>query len=359
MPRKTFSILNADGSCDENFQEIIPNSDLIKFLQVMIFNRVFDSRMLILQRQGRLGFYMTSFGEEAVTIGSAYVLKKTDPIFLTYRELGAILWRGVPKTRLLNQLIGNNQDFCKGRQMPVHYGFKDFYFPSISSPVGTQLPHACGYAFASKFKKTGDVSLTFLGEGTTSGQDFHVALNFAAVLHVPVVYVIRNNGYAISTPESKQFAAGNLANRAIGYGMPGIQIDGNDALIVIKTIGEAVENARQGLGPTLIEALTYRTGSHSSSDDPSLYRPPEESEEWKKVDAFERLSKHAQWRGIWSKEMTKEEDKKAQEEITGLIKETEKFPPPKVETVFDDVLETMPEALAEQKENYLKLIRNQ
>ncbi len=346
-------ILNEDGSCSKEYLDLIPDEDLVRILKTMILNRVFETRMMTLQRQGRLGFMLMSTGEEAITIGSSYCLKQDDPLFLSYRELGSLLWRGVPPEDIMNQLLGNVRDHNKGRQMPVHYCYREYHIPSVSAPVGTQLPHACGYAYASKYLKTGQVSLAFLGEGAASANDFHSAMNFASVFQAPVVYVIRNNGYAISTPESVQTAAESLAIRAEGYGMPGIQIDGTDILLVVKTIREAVHRAREGRGPTLIEALTYRIGAHSSSDDPSRYRPQKEVDQWKAFDDIERTIRHSTWRGIWSHSMTKETQAKAEEQVTRCIKECETYPPPPLDSLFEDVYEKIPNHLHEQKKMYL------
>ena len=279
MAELPFAILNEDGSCPEEYRELIDDDDLLRVLETFTLNRVIDRRFMTLQRQGRLSFYM--------------------------------LWRQIPLPLLLNQMIGNSQDLCKGRQMPVHYCYADFGVPSVSSPVGTQLPQACGFAYAARIQKTEQVALAFLGEGTASQGDFHTAVNFAGVFNAPAVFVIRNNGYAISTPESIQTAATNLASRGEGYGVPGFQVDGNDFLAVINMVGEAVERARRGDGPTLIEALTYRMGAHSTADDPSAYRSDEETERWERLDPQARLQRHARWRGIWNEELETENESEA------------------------------------------------
>jgi len=354
---QALSILNDDGSCPEEYLDLVSDEDLARILRLMIFNRALDRRTTMLQRQGRIGFAMTSFGEEAVTIGAPACLEPTDPIFLQYRELGALLWRGVDLRLILNQLFGNSGDTSKGRQMPVHYCFADWHIPSVSSPVGTQLPHACGYAYAAKFRGTGQVALAFLGEGTASQGDFHTALNFSGVFRVPAVFVIRNNGYAISTPETRQTAASSLAARAVGYGIPGVRIDGNDLLAVVHVVKRAVEWAREGNGPTLIEALTYRLGAHSSADDPSVYRSEDETRSWLEVDALRRLKLHALWRGVWKEDIEEELRKQADEEIQRTLSESEKLPPPPVESLFDDVYETLPWHLQEAKQDYLQFLR--
>ncbi|MEE9279947.1 MAG: thiamine pyrophosphate-dependent enzyme [Myxococcota bacterium] len=349
-----FAILNEDGSCPEDYRGLIDDAGLLEVLDVLALNRVIDRRFLMLQRQGRLGFYMASTGEEATTIGAAYCLRDEDPVFLSYRELGSLLWRRIPLPLLLNQLIGNSQDLCMGRQMPIHFCFREWNIPSVSSPVGTQLPHACGYAYAARIKNTGQVALAFLGEGTASGGDFHTAVNFSGVFNVPAVYIIRNNGYAISTPESVQTAAHSLAARGEGYGVPGIQIDGNDFLAVIHAVGRAVARARAGEGPTLIEAQTYRMGAHSTADDPSVYRSEDEAERWQQLDPELRLQRHACWRGIWDEDRGAATRAKWEERISALIKECEPWPPPPLETLFDDVLASLTPQLEQQREAYLR-----
>jgi len=352
MPEIMAPIIQKNGACAKEHLPLIPEKDLIKLTKLIIFNRIFEEKMMTLQRQGRLGFAITSIGEEAITLGAAYALHPNDPIFLTYRELGALLWRNVPLESIVNQLMGNEHDFNKGRQMPVHYCFREQNFPSVSSPVGTQLTHACGYAHAAKFKKTGQVALGFLGEGTASGNDFHSALNFAGVFNVPAIFLIRNNHYAISTPENLQ-TAGDLISRGKGYGVYSVQIDGNDLLCVVKAVREAAERARNGEGPTLIEAKTYRLGAHSSSDDPSLYVPEKEKKEHEAEGDLKRLIKHMKWRKLWTDKIQKDTEAKADQDISKLIEKCEKWPRPRIETMFEDVYETMPNHLREQQTDYL------
>ena len=359
MTEELSSILNQDGSCAEEFLDLVTDEDLTVILRTITLNRVMDRRLMTLQRQGRLGFYMTSTGEEALIIGSAYALQENDPIFLTYREMGVLLWRRVPLDAIMNQLLGNAQDITKGRQMPIHYCFREYHIPSVSSPVGTQLPHACGFGYAARMLGSNQVSLAFLGEGTASEGDFHTAMNFSGVLASQTIFMLRNNGYAISTPESVQTRAKSLAIRAQGYGIRGVRIDGNDLLMVVKAVKEAAKRARRGGGPTLIEALTYRIGAHSSSDDPSRYRPDEEMHEWEKVDSLARLRLHAKWRGIWTDDMEEEAKADAEKSVTKMISDSQGHPPPPVESLFDDVYEHMPETLLEQKEEYLKFVNGQ
>lgn len=353
---RPFAIINEDGSCSSEYLSLISEEELRYLIEVVLYNRVFDQRMILLQRQGRLGFYLTSTGEESTIVGSAFCLRINDPIFLSYRELGSLLIRGVPKEQILDQLFGNEDDLSKGRQMPVHYAFKEFNIPSISSPVATQLPHACGFAYAAKHKKTGQIALAYTGEGSISEGDFHMALNFSGAFKVPAVYLIRNNGYAISTPESVQTAAETLASRGVGYGVPGVQVDGNDLLAVIKIVREAVDRARNGLGPTLIEALTYRLGAHSTSDDPSGYRTKEEEALWAKQDNLVRLQKHGIWRGVWSEEIANEKIKVYESEISELIKVAESKPMPPLDSLFEGVYQNISPLLQKQKDEYIDFL---
>jgi 2-oxoisovalerate dehydrogenase E1 component alpha subunit len=351
------SLLNEDGSCAPEHARLISDDELAAVLDGLVLNRILDRRLLMLQRQGRLGFWMTSRGEEATIFGVAMALELADPIFLSYRELGCLLWRRVPLPLIFNQLIGNSQDLSLGRQMPVHYCYREWSIPSVSAPVGTQLPHATGFGYAARLRKTGQVAVAFCGEGTTSQGDFHTALNFAGVFQTPSIFVIRNNGYAISTPESVQTAAKSLAARGEGYGVPGFQIDGNDLLAVVHTMREAVARARAGEGPTLIEAMTYRVGAHSTADDPSAYRTEAETKEWERLDPFERLKRHARWRGAWDD--AREEAARAAWEarVTETLAQCERHPPPAVESMFEDVLAVPGAQLTEQRDEYLAWYR--
>lgn len=356
---EVMGLMREDGSIDEDHLSLIPGEDLLRLLKLMIYNRIFDERMLLLQRQGRLGFYLTSTGEEAATFGAAYPLCVDDPIFISYRELGSLFWRGVPPEMILNQLIGNDKDPSKGRQLPVHYAYKEYHIPSVSSPVGTQIPHACGAAYAYQLRGTGQVTLAFFGEGTASTGEFHAGLNFSGTLKAPVVFILRNNGYSISTPEAYQSKASNLAKRAEGYGIHGEQIDGNDIFAVVKSVREAAERARNGEGPSLIEMQTYRLGAHSSSDEPSKYRSSQEEEDWKHFDGLTRLQRHVNWRGLWDDEQRQQHEQEVDASISKLIKAAAPWPPPPVPSLFDDVYEAMPKHLEQQKDNYLSFLRHQ
>ena len=326
----------------------ISDDDLVRVFETLLCVRVIDDRMMRLQRQGRLGFYMKSIGEEATHL-AVYALRDDDWVFPSYREQGAWFWRGYTIEDYINQLYGNEKDPVRGRQMPVHHSASWCNMVSISSPVGTQIPQAVGTAQAMKGQGTDSVALTYFGEGTSSTGEFHVAMNFAGVSRAPVVFLLRNHGWAISVPREKQTAAKTFASKAVGYGMPGIRVDGNDVLAVIQATREAVERARAGEGPTLIEALTYRVQGHSSSDDPSAYRDPAEPSEWEPRDPVNRYRAYLKNRGVWSEELESEITSRFNERITRAIKASGDLGPPPVETMFDDVYEDLPWHLDEQK----------
>jgi pyruvate dehydrogenase E1 component alpha subunit len=326
----------------------LADDTLVKIFDSMMLVRIMDDRMMRLQRQGRLGFYMKAIGEEASHFAVA-ALRPSDWVFPSYREQGAWFWRGYSVEQFINQLFGNAEDTIKGRQMPVHHSASWLNLVSISSPVGTQIPQAVGAAYAAKMLGKDDVSMVFFGEGTSSTGEFHVGMNFAGVWKAPCVFVCRNNGWAISVPLEKQTAAKTFASKAVGYGMPGVRVDGNDVLAVIQVATEAIERARAGDGPTLIEALTYRVHGHSSSDDPSVYRDPTEPELWERKDPLARLRSYLKSRGLWSEALETETAERHNQAITDALAGADQLPAPAVETLFDDVYEAPPWNLAEQR----------
>jgi pyruvate dehydrogenase E1 component alpha subunit len=327
---------------------VIPDATLQRIFDSMLLVRIMDDRMMRLQRQGRLGFYMKAIGEEASHFAVA-ALRDTDWIFPSYREQGAWFWRGYTIQQFIDQLFGNVDDPIKGRQMPVHHSANWLHLVSISSPVGTQIPQAVGAAYAAKVMGKDDVAMVYFGEGTSSTGEFHVGMNFAGVWKAPCIFMCRNNGWAISVPKEKQTAAKTFASKAVGYGMPGIRVDGNDLLAVWQVATEAIERARAGDGPTLIEALTYRVQGHSSSDDPSVYRDPKEPEVWEKKDPINRLRTYLRARSLWSEAWEKELSERYNQEITDALAAADHKPAPAVETMFDDVYEQLPWNLREQR----------
>ena len=330
----------------------VPNlspADLQKLYRTMLLVRLLDERMLRLQRQGRLGFYMTSMGEEATHL-AVHALRPSDWIFPSYREPGAAFLRGYSLSEFMCQLYGNAADPAKGRQMPVHHTARRINFVSISSPVGTQIPQAVGMAMAARISGKDDCALVYFGEGTSSTGDFHVGMNFAAVFKAPVIFFCRNNGWAISTSRERQTASRTFAQKAIAYGMPGVRVDGNDLLAILQCMEEAVARARAGEGPTLIEALTYRLGAHSSSDDPSAYRDPNEPKNREAKDPLLRLRRYLARRKLWDEESDARMRSEIDAEITRANEEAQAKPPPSLESMFDDVYEEIPWHLREQRE---------
>ena len=311
--------------------------------------RLLDQRMLTLQRQGRIGFYGTATGEEAAVIGSAFALQKNDWIFPALRQGGAALMRGYPLVQYISQCMGNSLDNTKGRQMPSHYCYRPANFVSWSSCIATQIPHAVGAAWAMKLKGDKNVAVAYMGDGATSEGDFHVAMNFAGVFQLPVVFFCQNNQWSISVNIKQQTASESISVKAIAYGFQGQTIDGNDALAVYEAMSAAVENARNGKGPFLLEAITYRMGAHSSSDDPRMYRSDEEVEMWRKRDPVERLRKHLEEKGIWNDADQKELEEELNREILDAVAQAENAPPPARETLFDDVFATVLPHLEEEK----------
>lgn len=333
----------------------ISDDDLRRLFRHMVRMRVLDQRMLSLQRQGRIGFYGTATGQEAAVTGSAYALRDTDWVFPALRESGVSLWRGTTVKELLCQLIGNSGDVLMGRQMPCHFSDRRVRSVAWSSVIGTQLVHAMGAAWAAKLKGDDTVCVGYMGDGASSSADFHAAANFAGVFRAPVVFFCQNNQWAISVPLSRQTASDGIAVKAAAYGFPGVRVDGNDLFAVVHAMREAVDRARRGEGPTLIEALTFRMGGHSSSDDPTRYRDAGLVEEWQRRDPLIRLRAHLAERGLlagsdeaaWTEEM--------QEEISVAVREAEALPPPALETLFTDVYRDMPPHLEEQMRHALAM----
>ncbi len=328
--------------------KLLEKPDLLRLYQEMLRLRLLDQRMLTLQRQGRVAFYGTATGEEAAVLGSAFALQKDDWIFPALRQGGAALLRGYPLVEYISQCMGNRRDGTKGRQMPSHYCYRPANFVSWSSCIATQIPHAVGAAWAMKIRGDGNIAIGYMGDGATSEGDFHVAMNFAGVFKVPVVLFCQNNQWSISVNIKQQTASDTIAIKAIAYGFEGIVVDGNDVLAVYSATRDAAEKARSGGGPTLIEAITYRMGAHSSSDDPRLYRDDAEVEEWRRKDPVLRFRIYLEQQGIWDdlKQQTLEEQ--LNQEILNAVAEAETYGPPPLETLFEDVYSELLPHLKEQ-----------
>jgi len=327
----------------------LPPDEHRRIFRTMLLIRILDERMLRLQRQGRLGFYLTSTGEEATHIGAAAALRPGDWFYSAYREIGAALYRGYPLRTFMCQLFGNAEDPVKGRQMPVHHSVRSLNFVSVSSPVATQIPHAVGTAWAAKIQRKDDVAIAFFGEGGTSTPIFHTSAVFAGVLKVPAILVCRNNGWAISVPRSVQTAAATFAQKSVAYGLPGVLVDGNDVLAMIHVVGEAAARGRRGEGATLIEARTYRRGAHSSSDDPSVYRDPAEPQDWEGRDPIDRYRRYLTAKGVLTAEVEAAWKNEIVEQIGDALRYAESVPArPPLRTMFEDVYAEVPWQLEEQ-----------
>jgi pyruvate dehydrogenase E1 component alpha subunit len=306
----------------------LSESTLRTIFDTMLLVRVMDERMSELQRDGRLHFYMKSSGEEATHL-AAGPLRASDWIFPSHRDQGAWFWRGYTIQQYIDQLFGTADDPAKGRQMPVHHSARWLNLVSISSPVGTQIPQAVGAAYGAKVLGKDDVSLVFFGEGASSTGEFHVGLNFAGVWKAPCVFLCRNNGWAISVPRERQTASRTFAQKALAYGIPGVRVDGNDVLAIWQTTSDAVERARRGGGPTLIEAITER-------------RDPD-------GDPIRRLRNHLRNRKLWTESAEQATVDRYNAEITAALAATERKSAPETATVFDDVYAELPWNLREQR----------
>ncbi|HEY5961619.1 MAG TPA: pyruvate dehydrogenase (acetyl-transferring) E1 component subunit alpha [Polyangiaceae bacterium] len=346
-------VLMDDGSLDEQHDPRLSKEEQLHLYRYMVETRQLDERFIQLQRQGRIGFHVGSLGEEAAIIGSASALRPDDWIFPCYREFGAALMRGFPLQKLVDNVFGNQNDTVKGRQMPHHYTCRAVGLASVSSPVGTQMTHAIGYAWAAKLDQRDTVTIAYFGDGATSSSDFHSAMNFAGVFRIPCVFLCRNNGWAISTPTERQSASRTYAEKAQAYGIPGIRVDGNDVLAVVAVTRRAVARAAAGLGPTLIEAVTYRMGGHTTSDDPNRYRGTEDMEPWRQLDPLQRFKEHLMAQGNWDEacqlDLVSDIDRRFREAVTNA----ESANPPPLESMFDDVYEKLPWHLIEQRAELL------
>jgi 2-oxoisovalerate dehydrogenase E1 component alpha subunit len=342
-------VLREDGTLDPATDPGLSRDEVIALYRAMVRVRILDKRLETLQRQGRIGFHIGSLGEEATILGSAAALRRNDWIFPCYREFGAALWRGMSLQRYVDNMFGNANDPAKGRQMPDHYCSREAKFGSVSSPIGTQITQAVGFAWAAKLKKDDLVALTYFGEGATSSNEFHNGLNFAGVFKVPVVMLCRNNGWAISVPSERQTASAGFAAKGVAYGVPGVRCDGNDIFAVIKATRDAVERAARGEGPTLVECMTYRLSGHSTSDDPKAYRPEDGVEPWRKRDPLARLRKHLDVLGAWSDAQQKALEAELENELRDVVAEAEKTPAPSLDSMFEDVYAELPWHLVEQR----------
>ncbi|XP_022768045.1 2-oxoisovalerate dehydrogenase subunit alpha 1, mitochondrial-like [Durio zibethinus] len=329
----------------------------VKMYSDMVTLQIMDNIFYEAQRQGRISFYLTSTGEEAISIASAAALTEQDIILPQYREPGVLLWRGFTLQEFANQCFGNNADYGKGRQMPIHYGSKKHNFITISSPIATQLPQAAGIAYSLKMDNKKACVVSYIGDGGTSEGDFHAGLNFAAVMEAPVIFFCRNNGWAISTNISEQFRSDGIVVKGRAYGIRSIRVDGNDALAIYSAVSAAREMAINEQRAILIEALTYRVGHHSTSDDSTKYRELDEIDYWKMArNPVNRFRKWVQNNGWWSEQQETEVRNSIRKQLLQAIQVAEKTEKPPLTELFSDVYDHPTSNLQEQEKQLRETI---
>lgn len=353
-----YRVLDDDGQLMKHTNHVQIGKEMaVRMYSEMVTLQTMDNIFYEVQRQGRISFYLTSMGEEAVNIASAAALSSHDIIFPQYREPGVLLWRGFTLQQFAHQCFGNTNDFGKGRQMPIHYGSNKHNYFTISSPIATQLPQAVGAAYSLKMDGKSACAVTYCGDGGTSEGDFHAGMNFAAVMDAPVVFICRNNGWAISTPVEEQFRSDGIVVKGQAYGIWSIRVDGNDALAVYSAVHTAREIAIKEQRPVLIEALTYRVGHHSTSDDSTKYRPIDEIEYWKmERDPVSRFKRWVERNGWWSDKDELELRSSVRKQTMHAIQVAEKAQKPPLEDMFNDVYDQLSSNLEEQERILRKTI---
>jgi 2-oxoisovalerate dehydrogenase E1 component alpha subunit len=358
--RLAFSIirvLNRSGEAVGHWAGLLSDEELLEGLRHMMTLRAFDSRMQTAQRQGKTSFYMQHMGEEAVSCAFRKALSPGDMNFPTYRQAGLLIAGGYPLVDMMCQIYSNERDPLKGRQLPVLYSAREHGFFSVSGNLATQYIQAVGWAMASAIKNDTRIAAAWIGDGSTAESDFHAALVFASTYKAPVVLNIVNNQWAISTFQGiARGGSGTFAARGLGFGIPALRVDGNDYLAVYAVAKWAIERARRNLGPTLIEYVTYRVGAHSTSDDPSAYRPKTESDVWPLGDPVIRLKNHLIVRGAWSEARHKQTEAEILDAVITAQKEAERYGTlhaggkPSAKDMFEGVFEEMPPHLQRQRQ---------
>jgi len=332
-------ILNEKGIIDKKLDPKLSKKDVLALYKTMVLTRKFDDKAIKLQRQGRMGTYGPLLGQEASQIGPAFALKKEDWLFPTYREMGCYIARGNALKNLYLYWMG----FEDG--MKIQEDINDF---TLCITIGSQAVHAVGAAMAASIQKKKQAVLVYFGDGGSSEGEVHEAMNFAGVFKAPVVFICCNNQWAISLPRKKQTAAETLAQRAIGYGFEGIQVDGNDVLAMYAVTKKALDKARAGKGPTLIEAYTYRMEMHTTADDPTRYRSKKEVAFWKLRDPVDRMRKYLEKKKLWNKKQEEQLTKEVEAQVIKAVEEAEKYPAPKAEEMFKYVYKDIPVELQQQ-----------
>ena len=333
-------VMDPSGAVDKELMPELGPDDIRRLYEHMVLTRQFDERMFKMQRQGRLGTFARVAGQEGAHVGAAFALQSEDWLVPAFREMGALILRGLPLTQLLQNWSGDE----RGQAFP-----KEMRTLPISVPVGTHMLHAVGIAWAMKQRGEKAAVLTFFGEGATSEGDFSEAMNMAAVFRVPVVFFCQNNHYAISLPVTKQTASPTVAQKALGFGMFGVQVDGNDVFAVYRVTHEALNRAREAGEPTLIEADTYRVMDHTTSDDARRYRSDDEVEQWRQRDPIERLARYMSANGLLDEAGAAAVYTEADRKVAEAVAAFEALPPPGPEEIFKHVFAEMTPQLAEQQ----------
>lgn len=337
------SILDDQGNFDSGLgKDLIPDADLLRLYEHMVLCREFDLIGFKLQRSGRMGTFPQNWGQEATSTGAAYCMQPKDWLVTCYRENAGMFLRGLPMEYILWHWMGDE----RGNRIP-----EPLRITPIAIPIGTQMLHAVGLAWAGKLRQEGNVSVTFFGDGATSEGDFHEAMNFATILRVPTIFFCQNNGWAISTPTLRNAGAPTIAQRGLAYGAHCVQCDGNDLFAVVKVMKDAVARARNDNQVTFIEGITYRMGDHTTADDARRYRDQAELESWTKRDPLARLRKYMEARKLWDAGKESHLQARAKEEITAVVKRAEEIPPPSKDDFFNYMYAQIPADLRNQRDS--------
>jgi len=336
------SILDEHGNFDESLgKDLIPDEDLIKLYGHMVICRLLDEVAFKLQRSGRMGTYPQNMGQEAPSLGASYALEQTDWMVTCYRENCGLFWRGLPMEKILQHWMGDE----RGNDIP-----RELHATPIAVPIGTQMLHATGLAWAAKYREEKRVACTFFGDGATSEGDFHEAMNFAANLDIPVIFFCQNNQWAISVPGRIQCSAPTVAQRGMAYGMDCLRCDGNDLFAVVHCMKQAIASGRDNNRPTFIEAVTYRLGDHTTADDARRYRDADEVELWKARDPISRIKNYMKSRKIWDDTQQAKLDEEADEAVSSAVRRAEGIEAPSKEDIFNWMFAELPESLALQRD---------
>ncbi len=350
-------VLDDDHNAVGEWAVDLPEEVLVKGMTAMVKTRILDDRMIKAQRQGKTSFYASCKGEEAVAIGQRLVLRKGDMCFPTYRQQGLLIAQDIPLVKMIDQIFSNSRDELEGHSLPVLYSFDEYDYFTISGNLATQYIQAVGWAMGSAIKGDDKIASAWIGDGSTAESDFHAALVFASVYKPPVVMNVVNNQWAISSFQGLAGGeAANFACRGHGFNIPSLRVDGNDFIAVYEASRWAIERARNNLGPTIIEWVTYRAGGHSTADDPSKYRPANEYDEWPLGDPIDRLKGYMIKRGLWDEDKQTALEETLDAEVRAAVKEAESYgtlnkgPYPSASEMFNHVFKEMPDHLRRQRQ---------